>query len=89
MNPSHPSPLEEVAIDVGSLFRGEAKLRQLPAYEARALKLCGNGNAVLLTGRGPVWLYLRLAHALHGKASRLAYWSPASGRVAIFNHDPN
>jgi hypothetical protein len=51
-------------------------------------KLAGNGNAIILTGPGPVWLYLRLAHALHGKAISLHYDSPVTGPVEIFNHTP-
>lgn len=41
-----------------------------------------------LTGPGPVWLYLRLAHILHGRARRLVYSSPVTGDVVIFDHDP-
>lgn len=50
--------------------------------ESRAL------NFVLLTGPGPIWLYLRLAHALHGKVKKLSYSSPVTGEVVIFDHDP-
>ncbi|SPE58794.1 conserved hypothetical protein [Verrucomicrobia bacterium] len=46
------------------------------------------GAEVTLTGNGPVWLYLRLAHALHGRARKLLYDSPVTGPVEIFNHDP-
>jgi len=40
----------------------------------------------VLTGAAPVWLYLRVAHALHGKARKLIYRSPVTGDVAIFDH---
>ena len=43
---------------------------------------------VLLTGQAPIWLYLKIAHALHGKARRLIYRSPVTGDVVIFDHDP-
>lgn len=80
----------EITIDVATLYEesGTAKLSALPAYEVEALKQAGDGNVVRLTGPGPVWLYLRLAHALHGKARQLIYNSPVTGDVTIFNHDP-
>jgi hypothetical protein len=77
-----------VIIDVKALYGEQAKLSALPAYIERALALAGEGNEVVLTGAGPVWLYLKLAHALHGKARRLIYRSPAAGDVVIFDHDP-
>jgi hypothetical protein len=77
-----------VTIDVRSLYGETAKLADLSRYVDAALALAGGGNEVVLTGAGPVWLYLKLAHALHGKARRLIYRSPASGDVVIFNHDP-
>jgi hypothetical protein len=67
---------------------GTAKLADLPAYEKRARELVPRGADVTLTGNGPVWLYLRLAHALHGRARRLFYDSPVTGPVEVFNHDP-
>lgn len=79
-----------VVIDVSELYaaEGTAKLARLPEYEAAARERAGLGNAVKLTGPGPVWLYLRLAHALHGRARRLVYDSPVTGEVPIFDHDP-
>ncbi len=80
-----------VTIDVSQLYAdtGTAKLSRLPDYEAAALDQAGEGQVVKLTGAGPVWLYLRLAHALHGKALKLIYDSPATGEVVIFDHDPH
>jgi hypothetical protein len=43
---------------------------------------------VVLTGQAPVWLYLKVAHALHGKARKLIYASPVTGEIVIFDHDP-
>ncbi len=68
---------------------GTANLADLPAYETRVKQLVRPGSEVTLTGNGPVWLYLRLAHALHGRARKLLYDSPVTGQVEIFNHDPN
>lgn len=41
-----------------------------------------------LLSSAPVWLYLKIAHALHGKAKKLVYRSPVTGDVVIFDHDP-
>jgi hypothetical protein len=77
-------------LDLATLFAatGTAKLADLPAYEARVKVLVPAGADVTLTGNGPVWLYLRLAHALHGRARKLFYDSPVTGPVEVFNHDP-
>lgn len=79
-----------VVIDVSGLFRetGTAKLAELPAYLRTAREAAGTGNEVVLTGPGPVWLYLSIGHALHGLARTLRYDSPATGEITIFNHDP-
>ena len=76
-------------IELNTLYTGTAKLAELPSYLAKAVALAGEGNIVKLTGPGPVWLYLKVAHALHGKARKLIYDSPASGEVVIFDHDPH
>ena len=78
----------EITIDVRSLYGETAKLRDLPEYIRQAQEIAGDGNAVTLTGGGPVWLYLAVAHGLHGKAKRLVYRSPVTGDVVIFDHDP-
>ena len=65
-----------------------ARLAELDSYLQKARDLAGEGNDVILTGAGPVWLYLKLAHALHGKARRLIYRSPVTGDVVIFDHSP-
>jgi hypothetical protein len=66
-----------------------ARLADLDAYMRKALALAGEGNEVVLTGAGPVWLYLKIAHALHGKARKLIYRSPVTGDVVIFDHSPD
>jgi hypothetical protein len=79
-----------MTIDLSTLFAGseQAKLADLAAYEARVLAEVPAGADVTLTGRAPVWLYLRIAHALHGRARILLYDSPVTGPVEIFNHNP-
>ena len=79
-----------MTIDIATLYAatGTAKLADLPAYEARVKEMVPPGADVTLTGPGPVWLYLRLAHALHGRARILTYDSPVTGPIDIFNHNP-
>ncbi len=77
-----------ISIDISTLYEETAKLAQLPDYVAQAKIQAGEGNVVKLTGAGPVWMYLKIAHALHGKALKLYYDSPASGEVLVFDHDP-
>lgn len=77
-----------VTIDLQSLYEGTAKLESLPMYISRIQELAGEGKEVVLTGQAPVWLYLSVAHALHGKARRLLYASPVTGETVIFDHSP-
>lgn len=77
----------KVEIDLKKLYGETAKLSELPAYLDKALELAGSGTEVILTGPAPVWLYLKIAHALHGKAKKLTYCSPVTGDVVIFDHD--
>ena len=75
-------------ISVPALYSSTAKLAELDSYTQKAKELAGEGNDVVLTGAGPVWLYLKIAHALHGEARSLVYRSPVTGDVVIFNHSP-
>ena len=77
-----------ILIDLKALYGETAKLSLLPQYLEQVLALAGEGQAVVLTGAAPVWLYLQVAHALHGKAKRLIYRSPVTGDMVIFDHDP-
>jgi hypothetical protein len=77
-----------IEIDLNQLYGDEAKLPELPDYTSKASELAGSGNEVILTGAAPIWLYLKIAHALHGKARKLIYRSPVTGDVVIFDHDP-
>lgn len=83
-------PHTAITIDVAQLYaeNGQAKLALVDDYEAACLELAGLGNDIILTGPGPIWLYLRLAHTLHGKARSLSYDSPVTGVVEVFNHNP-
>lgn len=82
---------EQITIDISTLYSSTstAKLANLDEYTKQALSLAGEGNEVVLTGAGPVWLYLKIAHALHGKAKKLIYRSPVTGDVVIFDHNPH
>ena len=78
-----------VQIDLSTLYSDPAKLSDIPDYINKAKDLAGEGNGVILTGPAPVWLYLKIAHALHGKARKLIYRSPVTGDVIIFDHSPD
>lgn len=79
---------EQREINIGYFFADTAKLSDLSGYIQKALDFAGEGNEVVLTGRAPVWLYLAVAHALHGKVRKLLYRSPVTGDVVIFDHNP-
>jgi CRISPR-associated Csx3 family protein len=81
--------VQDVIIDLSTFYTSNAKLSELDSYIQKARDLAGNGNEVVLTGTGPVWLYLKIAHALHGKARKLIYRSPVTGAVVIFDHSPD
>ena len=75
-------------IDLSTLFSETAKLVELDSYTQKARELADEGNDVVLTGAAPVWLYLKITHALHGKAKKLFYRSPEIDDVLIFDHSP-
>lgn len=79
-----------ISLDVSSLYiaDGTARLSQLDHYVRVALDAVPPGADMTLTGPGPVWLYLRLAHALHGRVRTLTYDSPVTGPVTVFDHTP-
>lgn len=79
-----------MTFDISTLYAGTgtAKLSDLPAYESAIARAVPYGADVILTGPGPVWLYLRLAHRLHGIVRSLVYDSPVTGPVRIFDHNP-
>jgi hypothetical protein len=75
-------------IDVSNLFDELAKIDELASYIDNVLRIAGKGEEIVLTGKAPIWLYLSVAHALHGIAKKLIYRSPVTGDVLIFDHDP-
>lgn len=79
-----------MTLDLSTLYAatGTAKLTDLPVYEKTVRELVPPGTDVTLTGPAPVWLYLRIAHLLHGIARSLHYDSPVTGPVLIFDHNP-
>jgi hypothetical protein len=74
----------EVTIDVKEICGERPELALLPKYESMALELASQDNDIVLTGNGPMWMYLRLTHVLHGKCRNLYYKSPAGVPVVIF-----
>ena len=83
--------MEQITINLQSFYEetATAKLAKLDEYLKKALSLAGEGNEVILTGAAPIWLYLKVAHALHGRARKLVYNSPVTGDVVIFDHNPH
>lgn len=77
-----------IVIDVSTFYTSSAKLSELDSYLQKAKDVAGEGNDIIITGAAPVWLYLKIAHALHGKARKLIYRSPVTGDVIIFDHSP-
>jgi hypothetical protein len=75
-----------IVLDLSRIYQDTAKLEDLPDYVEKAQSLVGEGNEVVLTGQAPIWLYLKLAHALHGRVRRLLYSSPVTGEVLVFDH---
>jgi CRISPR-associated Csx3 family protein len=80
--------MSTITINLETLYTDTAKLSEIEDYVKKAFELAGSGNEVVLTGRAPVWLYLKIAHALHGKAIKLLYDSPVTGEIVIFDHNP-
>lgn len=79
-----------ITIELDKLFQDTttAKIENLPKYLEKVEKLVGDGNIVVITGPAPIWLYLKVAHLLHGKAKKLIYRSPITGDIIIFDHNP-
>jgi len=80
---------KNIEIDFSTFYTSNAKLSELDSYIQKAQTLAGEGNDTILTGQAPIWLYLKVAHALHGKARKLIFRSPVTGDVLIFDHSPD
>ena len=81
--------MKKISIEINEIYKDKALLNELDDYVGKSLELAGEGNDIILTGQAPIWLYLKIAHALHGKAAKLWYNSPVTGPVLIFDHDPH
>jgi hypothetical protein len=79
---------QTIKIDLSKLYKDVAKVDEIELYKNKALEIAGNGNDIVLTGNAPVWMYLYIAHALHGKAKSLTYSSPVLEELVIFDHNP-
>jgi hypothetical protein len=88
---------EEIARRAGFTPGADGRL-SLPANDKTATELALAAEALLgtwspgdepvsvvLTGAGPVWAYLKVAHQLHGRAVRLVYAAP-NATIVIWNH---
>lgn len=77
-------------IDLAELYTetGTAKLADLEVYLEQVNGMVAAGAEVVLTGRAPVWLYLLVAHELHGRVRCLKYDSPVTGERVIYDHNP-
>lgn len=85
--------MADTTMDIAMIYNDDtakpvAKLSGLPRYLRAAKEQAGLGNRVTLTGPGPVWLYLIIAHEMHGRCRELRYDSPATGPLVVFNHNP-
>jgi len=78
--------MSKIEIDLSKVYQGNAKIGELEKYLTEVLEIAGSGNDIVLTGQAPIWLYLKVAHALHGKARKLIYKSPVTSEITIFNH---
>ena len=79
---------EEIIIDLSTFYTSRARFSELCSYRQKAIDLTGNDKEVILTGAAPVWLYLDIAHALHGKVKSLVYRSPVTGDAVIGDYAP-
>jgi len=83
----------EIVINIEDIYKQsgieQAKLSMIKEYIQKVKDFAGEGNSIVLTGAAPVWLYLKITHALHGRARRLIYRSPVTGDVVIFDHSPD
>ena len=75
-------------IDLSTPYNDRARLPEVDSYIERVKTLSGQGDEVILTGPAPIWLYMKISHALHGIVRKLSYRSPVTGDVLIFDHSP-
>jgi hypothetical protein len=92
-------PFEYIARDAGFEPQADGKFN-LPATQETADRLAAAAaehvgkwtpgteppRPVTLTGAAPVWAYLVIAHALHGRVPALYYAAPNAPRIKVFGH---
>ncbi len=85
----------KVEINVQELYGNypdaKADAKKINEYLKKAKMIAGpfppnTKKEVVLTGRGPIWLYLVLAREFHGVAAKLVYSSPKEEDVVIYDH---
>jgi len=79
---------QEVIIDFSTFYTSRAKFSELSSYRQKAIDLADNDKEVILTGAAPVWLYLDIANALHGRVKSLIYRNPVTGDVVVGDYAP-
>lgn len=79
-----PEPGQRLNFDLSKVADYQATaLSRLPAFKpGRVLP----EFEVVLTGAGPVWLFLALAAALHSRGGPVIYSAPNAPRVVIIDH---
>jgi hypothetical protein len=88
----------EIAATAGHVPGADGKLN-LPATQETADALAASASTLLgpwspgdeparvtLTGAGPTWGYLCIAHALHGRAVELVYAAPNAPAISVWRH---
>ena len=78
----------EVVVDLSTFYTSRAKFSELSSYRQKAIDLADNDKEVVLTGVAPVWLYLDIANALHGRVKSLIYRNPVTGDAVIGDYAP-
>lgn len=78
--------MAKIEIDLSQFYEKTAKIKDLENYLKKVLDIAKEGNDITITGNAPIWLYLKVAHTLHGKARKLIYKSPVIGEIEIFDH---
>ena len=81
----------EVVVDLSTFYTSRAKFSKISSYRQKAIDLvavAGSDKEVILTGVAPVWLYLDIANALHGRVKSLIYRNPVTGDAVIGDYAP-
>ena len=89
---------ESIAVAAGFVANSDGKFN-LPATQETADKLASASVSLLpewnpgqdpidacITGAAPVWGWLCIAHALHGRVRRLEYAAPNAPSIVVYAH---